>query len=141
MANDRYQIFKQAGDAILKNDLVFIEEVVCYLPISKATFYEYFPLGSDELNALKTLLDANKVKTKVTLRKNWATTENPTLQITLYKLLSNAEEERKLSIVKQEISGPEGRPIETTVNLEKLSTNDLERLEELAKLASNPKGT
>jgi hypothetical protein len=141
MANDRNKIFEQAKSVIEEHDLVFIEEIVSYLPISKPTFYDYFPIGSNEINALKELLEDNKIKTKASLRKNWATVENPTLQITLYKLLSNAEEERKLSIVKQEISGPEGRPIETTVNLEKLSTDDLERLEELAKLASNPKGT
>jgi hypothetical protein len=91
------KIFEKAKQVIEKHDLVFIEEIVSYLPISKATFYEYYPLESDELNELKTLLEEKAVKIKSGLRKKWRESENPTLQIALYRLTSREDEHKKLN--------------------------------------------
>jgi len=44
-------------------------------------------------------------------------------------------------VERQEITGAEGKPIETQFNFGKLETDDLERLEKLAKLASDTEGT
>ena len=48
MAYDKGKIFEQAKEAIAKNNLFFIEDIVAFLPISKKTYYENFPLESDE---------------------------------------------------------------------------------------------
>jgi hypothetical protein len=91
------KIFEKAKQVIEKHDLVFIEEIVSYLPISKPTFYEYFPIDSNEINELKTLLEEKAVEIKSGLRKKWRESENPTLQIALYRLTSRDDEHKKLN--------------------------------------------
>ncbi len=41
MAYKKEDLIKQALQAIKKHKLIFIEEVVSFLPCSKATFYRY----------------------------------------------------------------------------------------------------
>ena len=60
MAYDRKKIFKQAKKAITKHKLIFVDDIVSFLPISKMTFYEFFPLESNESNELKELLEQNR---------------------------------------------------------------------------------
>ena len=60
MAYDRKKIFKQAKEAITKHKLIFMDDVVSFLPISKITFYGFFPLESNERNELKELLVQNR---------------------------------------------------------------------------------
>ena len=60
MAYDRKKIFEQAKNVIVKNKLIFIDDVVAFLPCSKLTFYELFPADSDEMNELKELLKTNR---------------------------------------------------------------------------------
>ena len=60
MAYDRKKIFKQAKEAITKHKLIFVDDIVAFLPISKITFYMFFPLGSNESNELKELLVQNR---------------------------------------------------------------------------------
>ena len=61
MAYDKKKIYNQAIEAINKNNLFFIEDVVAFLQISKSTFYDYFPIDSNELNDIKELLEQNKI--------------------------------------------------------------------------------
>jgi len=56
MAYDKEQIYKQAEEQVKTNNLFYIEDIVAFLPISKTTFYEFYPAESYELNALKSLL-------------------------------------------------------------------------------------
>jgi len=91
------KIFEKAKEVIAKHNLIFIEEIVSYLPISKPTFYKYFPIDSDEINELKSLLEDNAVSTKAGLRTKWYESENPTLQIALYRLTSRDDEHKKLN--------------------------------------------
>jgi hypothetical protein len=60
MAYDKVKIFEQAKEMIVKHKLFFVEDIVAFLPISKHTFYEYFPIGSNEVNELKELLKTNR---------------------------------------------------------------------------------
>lgn len=112
--NDVEEIYNKAIKAIEKHNLYFIEDIVAYLPISKPTFYEYFPLGSNELNELKELLNNNRITGKVKMRKNWMASENATLQMGLYKLIATKEERQKLSQTHQDIT-TKGEKVETTV--------------------------
>ena len=68
MAYDRNKIFKQAKEAIIKHKLFFVDDLVAFLPISKKTFYEFFPLESNESNELKELLEQNLTKFKYGIR-------------------------------------------------------------------------
>lgn len=98
MANDKKKIFEQAKEVIVKHKLFFIEDIVAFLPISKPTFYDYYKVGSNEINELKELLEVNRVSLKVSMRSKWYNSNSPALQMALMKLISNEEELRKLSM-------------------------------------------
>lgn len=97
MAYDRKKIFLQAKEQIVSKRLIFVEEVVAFLPIAKKTFYEWFPIDSDECNELKGLIETNKISLKTSMRKKWYDSDNATLQMGLMKLIATPEEHKKLS--------------------------------------------
>lgn len=99
MAYDRKVIFEQAKEAIIQHSLYFIEDIVAYLPISKKTYYEYFPIESDESNELKGLLEENKIKMKVKLREKLSKGEKAAEILALYKLICSDEERKALQMV------------------------------------------
>jgi hypothetical protein len=98
MAYDKTKIFEQAKEAIIKHKLFFVEDIVAFIPISKPTFYEYYPLDSNELNELKGLLEINRTTLKVSMRSKWYTSNAPALQMALMKLIATPEELKKLSM-------------------------------------------
>lgn len=109
MAYDKKKIFEQAKEVTVKHKLFFIEDIVAFLPIAKKTFYEYFPLDSNESNELKELLETNRVSLKVSMRSKWYTSNAPALQMALMKLIASPEELRKLSMnhqVTEEVEKP-----------------------------------
>ena len=50
---DKQELVKMAEEAIKRNNLFFVHDIVAWLPCSNSTFYELFPDGSDELDYLK----------------------------------------------------------------------------------------
>lgn len=92
MAYDKQEILEQCREIIPTEGVIFVEELVAWLPISKTTLYEMFPPKSNELDELKGLINQNKIKTKTMLRRKWANTDNATLNIALYKLTATKEE-------------------------------------------------
>jgi len=97
MSYDRIKIFEKAKELIVENKLFFIEDIIALLPISKPTFYQFFPVESDELNILKDLLDETKIGLKVEMRSKWYDSDSPALQICLMKLICTDKERKKLS--------------------------------------------
>lgn len=97
MAYDKEKIYKQALDTIDENKLFFVEDVVSYLPCAKATFYDFFPLNSDELNTIKDALEKNKTSIKVSMRAKWYKSDNPSLQIALMKMIATDDEAHRLN--------------------------------------------
>jgi hypothetical protein len=98
MAYDKKKIFEQAKEVIVKHKLFFVDDIVAFLPISKTTFYEYFPPESNETNELKGLLETNRTTLKVSMRSKWYTSNAPALQMALMKLIATPEELKKLSM-------------------------------------------
>lgn len=98
MAYDKNKIFEQAKEAIVKHKLFFVEDIVAFLPIAKKTFYEYYPVDSNECNELKGLLEINRTTLKVSMRSKWYTSNAPALQMALMKLIATPEELKKLSM-------------------------------------------
>ena len=88
-------------EAIEREQCVTMSEVLLYIPVSKKTFYEW---GFHESDELKNAIDAEKVKVKTMLRRNWRRSDNPTLQIAEFKLASTDEELDRLNMqkIKQE---------------------------------------
>lgn len=109
MAYDRKKIFEQAKEVIVKNKLFFIEDIVAFLPCAKQTFYDFFPVDSDELDELKELLNQNRTELKVSMRSKWYKSNAPALQMALMKLIATPDELRKLSMhhqVQEEVEKP-----------------------------------
>ena len=98
MAYDKNKIFEQAKQQVKEHSLYFIEDVVAFLPISKPTFYEFFPVDSNEFNDIKELLENNKISTKVKLRKKLGEGDKASEILALYKLIATDEERKALSM-------------------------------------------
>lgn len=95
MAYKTEELLKKAIEAIKEYDLIFIEEVVSFLPCSKPTLYKH---KLDEVNELKELLEKNRINTKIFLRNKWRNSDNATLQMALYKLLASEAERKALAM-------------------------------------------
>ena len=100
--------------AITENKLFFIQDIVAYLPCSRATFYN---LELDKMDSIKDMLIKVKTELKVSMRSRWYQSEATALQISLYKLLSTDEELRKLSMQHQAFEEYE-KPIFNGINLD-----------------------
>jgi hypothetical protein len=97
MAYDKDKLYNQAVKAIEEHNLFFIEDIVAFVSCSKPTFYEYFPVNSNELNNLKELLDNNKIETKSRIRAKLMKSEKAAELLALYRLIATTEEHQKLN--------------------------------------------
>ena len=104
MAYDRVKIFEQAKEMIVKHKLFFVEDIIAFIPCSKQTFYDFFPVESDELDSLKTLLETNRTELKVSMRSKWYKSNAPALQMALMKLICSDEERKKLSMTYNDVT-------------------------------------
>jgi len=120
MAYDRVKIFEQAKEMIVKHKLFFVEDIVAFLPISKPTFYDYFPIDSNEVNELKGLLETNRTELKVSMRSKWYKSNAPALQMALMKLICNDDERKMLSMQQTDITsgGEKIQSAPTTIQVE-----------------------
>lgn len=98
MAYDREEIYNLAISSIEAENLYFIEDVISYLPLSKPTFYDFFKVDSNELNYIKEMLDGNKIRTKLKLRKKLSEGDKAAEILALYKLIATDDERRALSM-------------------------------------------
>lgn len=95
MAYNPKDLEAKALEAIEKNKLFFIDDVIAYLPCSRATFYN---LELEKLDTIKDALTKVKTEIKVSMRSKWYKSENPTLQMGLMKLIASADELKQLSM-------------------------------------------
>jgi len=114
MAYDMKKIEKMALDAIKEHRLIYIEEVVSFLPCSKETFYVHKLHESDAIK--KAIMDV-KIAGKSDLRKKWSEQRNATTELALYKLYANEEEFNRLSLNKNEHTGKDGAPLDIKIQV------------------------
>lgn len=98
MAYNQEEVYNLAISSIETENLYFIEDVISFLPISKPTFYDYFKVDSNELNYIKELLDGNKIRMKVRLRKKLSEGDKAAEILALYKLIATEDERKALSM-------------------------------------------
>ena len=109
-------LLKTAKEAIIKNRLIFIEDIIAFLPCHKSTFYEHFPNESDNYKTMFDMLETNRTTLKVSMRSKWYTSNAPALQMALMKLIATPEELRKLSMQFVESENTNTiKPIEFTI--------------------------
>jgi hypothetical protein len=94
MAYDKNELIRLSLEAIEQHQLVFIDEVVTFLPCTRATFYNH---ELDKLDEIKDALNNVRVNTKSQLRNKWRDSDNAALQIGLMKLMATDEERKRLS--------------------------------------------
>lgn len=114
MASDRKKLEQQALEAIKQHNITFIKDLVAYLPITRATFYN---LELDKLDTLKDAIDDNKLKTKNSLKAKWYKSQNATLQLALYKLIATSEERKALTQNYTDLT-TDGEKVNNTVQIE-----------------------
>ena len=95
MAYNPKELEKKALEAIEKNKLFFIDDVIAYLPCSRATFYN---LELEKLDTIKDALTKVKTEIKVSMRSKWYKSDNPTLQMGLMKLIASPDELKQLAM-------------------------------------------
>lgn len=121
MAYNQKKIYEQATEAINKNNLFFIEDVVAFLPCDKTTFYRFFPVGCNEYNTLRGMLEQNKIKTKSSIRAKLYKSEKAAELLALYRLICTPEEHRLLN--QQYIEQKQ----ESTISFKETKTYDSEQ--------------
>lgn len=94
MAYDTKQLEEECLSAIEADNLVFFEEIACYVTPSIRTLYDH---NLHKMQSIKDALKRNKLSVKKELRNKWKDGDNATTQVALYKLLSDEEEFAKLS--------------------------------------------
>ena len=97
MAYNTQELLNEAIKQIKEKKLFFVEDVIAFLPCSTPTFYEHFPVGSNELKSIKEELNRNKITIKTNMRKKWYDSDNATLQVALMKIIATDEERKYLS--------------------------------------------
>ena len=112
-------LLKTAKEAIIKNRLIFIEDIIAFLPCHKSTFYEHFPNESDNYKTMFDMLETNRTTLKVSMRSKWYTSNAPALQMALMKLICTDEERKMLSMNHSDITsnGNEIKQPTTVINL------------------------
>ena len=103
MKYNKDKLYEQAIEVAEKKKCFFIEQVVSFMPCAKQTFYDYFPIDSDEMDAIKAILDKNKIEIKSAMYKKWFDSDNATLQVALMKLIATENEAHRLNGSSQKI--------------------------------------
>jgi len=120
---DKYEA--EILQVIKTNNLFSIEDIFAfYSGCCKATFYNN---KLNELDSLKRAIDDNKTKTKQSLKNKWYKSENPTLQLALYKSICTDEERKAISMNYQELTGKDGKDLNAPMFIFKdISGNPIE---------------
>lgn len=94
---------KKILETIAKFNLFTVTDIFAYHQgISRGTFYNW---GFDGLEDIKAALELNKTRTKRSVLRKWAESDNPTCQMALVKLTATDEERRALSLQYNEHKG------------------------------------
>lgn len=87
---EKYEkLVNQCIEIIKTNEILFISDLISYLPISKATFYNY---KLDKLDALKEAINDQRIFVKQGIRKALVKTNTPAGLAMVYKMIATPEE-------------------------------------------------
>lgn len=94
---ERYNKYEsEIVEVIKKYNLFVIQDIFAfYTGIKSAQFYN---LDLEKSESIKEAIDNNKVKTCQSLKNKWFKSENPTLNIALFKTICTDEEREKISV-------------------------------------------
>ena len=97
MAYDKAKTDKYKNEllqVIKEKKIAFFDHSFAFTSFSRRTAYDY---GLHEMHDIKDQIDDNRVKAKNYLLNKWISSDNPTLQLAAFRLLSVSEEHRLLN--------------------------------------------
>lgn len=101
MAYDREKLIEKSLEAIEEHKLIFLSEVIAFLPCSSSTFYNN---ELEKVEEIKEALNNQKIRAKVSMRRKWYNSESATLQMGFYKIVGTDHEAHRLNGSKQVVS-------------------------------------
>lgn len=113
---DPDKLFTEVMAAIKAHDDVWtIGEVQNYVCISTKSLYNIFPVGSERRNEIDEAIEANKMKSRKSVRKAMLEKKDPSCLIALYKILATPDERKALASHFLETSTDKLKPLEIHV--------------------------
>jgi hypothetical protein len=97
MAYDREDVIMQALRVIDDEQITRVTDLVAYLPISRATFYNW---ELDKLDVFQEKVNEIKISLKNKMKRKWIEGDNPALQIAAFKLIAEDDEVDKVTLTK-----------------------------------------
>lgn len=94
MAYKKKDLEAEMLKVIKEKKIAFLNHCFAYLSFSSATAYNH---ELEKLESIKEAINKNRVSAKNYMLNKWIGSENPTLQISAYRLLSDSEEHLKLN--------------------------------------------
>jgi hypothetical protein len=97
-------------------DILFVYDIFeYYMDMSRQYFYE---IGLDKSDTIREAINANRAKAKRHMRSKWIKSDNPTLQITAYRLMADEDETKRLNqrFVDMTVNGKMGVVSEESYN-------------------------
>jgi hypothetical protein len=115
MAYVTQKLEQTALTEIIKRKLVYVSELICFLPCDKTTFYAH---KLNESNDIKEALEANRIDLKLKIRQKLLESDNPIALIASYKLFAEPSElERLNSNNRLSVDHKQIQPFSFTLNL------------------------
>ena len=110
---NKEDLFNQAKKVIVEHNLFFFSDVTAMLPCHHTTFYEYFKPDEKEHTELREMLEANKIRTKSSIRAKLFKSSKAAELLALYRLICTPEEHRLLNqqYVENKFDGSSGMTI------------------------------
>ena len=110
---NKEDLFNQAKKVIVEHNLFFFSDVTAMLPCHHTTFYEYFKPDGEEHTELREMLEANKIRTKSSIRAKLFKSSKAAELLALYRLICTPEEHRLLNqqYVENKFDGSSGMTI------------------------------
>ena len=85
---------KELLQVIKEKKIAFLDHCFAFTSFCGATAYNH---NLEKLESIKNAIKENRVKAKNYMLNKWIASENPTLQMAAYRLLSESEEHRLLN--------------------------------------------
>lgn len=79
---------------IKEREIAIFDHCFAFTSFSRATAYNH---DLDKLDSIREAIENNKATHKNYMLQKWVKSDNPTLQIAAYRLMSDTEEHRKLN--------------------------------------------
>lgn len=96
MGKSKEQHEKEILDVIVKHKIMKIQHIFShYVDLKSAQFYN---LELEKSESIKDAINLNKTKAVSYMINKWIASENPTLQISAFKVLCEDDERKKLSM-------------------------------------------